>query len=124
VNDIRRFHHAQLPTESALLAGRFTASEAAFRSDLLQVWLNETETGWTDDRPHYHTASDEVFVVLAGVVVVEVGDTDVRVQAGEFCCFPAGLPHQIVATEPPLTTLTIRAPSVDDKIYTDEFTVA
>jgi predicted O-methyltransferase YrrM len=83
----------------------------------LQVWFNETTTGWADDRSHLHTASDEMFVVLEGTVVVDVGGRRVRVEAGEFCCFPAGLAHRIVSTEPPLRTLMIRAPSVDDKVY-------
>jgi mannose-6-phosphate isomerase-like protein (cupin superfamily) len=123
VTDVRGFHHSHLPRESALLAGRFTPSDAAFRSDLLQVWFNETTSGWTDERAHFHTASDEMFVVLTGVVVVEVNGEHVRVEAGEFCCFPAGLAHQIVATEPPLRTLTIRAPSVDDKVHPDDLIV-
>jgi mannose-6-phosphate isomerase-like protein (cupin superfamily) len=123
VEDVRGFHHAQLPRESALLAGRFTASDAAFRSESLQVWFNETATGWADDRSHFHTASDEMFVVVVGVVIVEVNGERVRVEAGEFCCFPAGLPHQVVATEPPLRTLTIRAPSIDDKVYPDDVRV-
>ena len=50
VTDVRGFHHAQLPKKSALLTGRFTPSDAAFRSDLLQVWFNETTSGWTDER--------------------------------------------------------------------------
>jgi mannose-6-phosphate isomerase-like protein (cupin superfamily) len=111
------FHHARLPSESALLAGRFTSNELAFHSESLQVWFNETNTGWTDDRAHFHEASDEIFVALAGTVVVEVNGERVRVEAGEFCCFPAGLSHQIVSTEPPLRTLMIRAPSVEDKAY-------
>jgi mannose-6-phosphate isomerase-like protein (cupin superfamily) len=117
VTDERGFHHARLPSESALLAGRFTSNELAFHSESLQVWFNETNTGWTDDRAHFHEASDEIFVVLAGTVVVEVNGERVRVEAGEFCCFPAGLSHQIVSTEPPLRTLMIRAPSVEDKAY-------
>jgi mannose-6-phosphate isomerase-like protein (cupin superfamily) len=115
----RRFHHRRLPQESTLLAGRRPPNELAFRSESLQVWFNETASGWVDDGPHLHTVSDEMFVVLAGTVVVEVEGEHVRVGPGEFCCFPAGLSHQIVATEPPLRTLMIRAPSVDDKLKTD-----
>jgi mannose-6-phosphate isomerase-like protein (cupin superfamily) len=113
----RHFHHARLPNESALLAGRHPSNELAFRSESLQVWFNQTTTGWADDRPHFHTASDEMFVVRDGTVVVEVDGRPVRVGTGKFCCFPAGLLHRIVTTEPPLRTLMIRAPSVDDKVY-------
>lgn len=92
-------------------------SDLAFPSESLQIWFNDTGTRWSDDRPHLHAASDEIFVVLEGTVVVAVEGKSVRVGPDEFCCFPAGLVHQIVATEPPLRTLMIRAPSADDKIY-------
>jgi mannose-6-phosphate isomerase-like protein (cupin superfamily) len=83
----------------------------------LQVWFNDRTDGWADPGPHFHTQSDEMFVVLEGALVVEVDGGEIRVGPGEFCCFPAGLLHQILSIEPPLRTLMIRAPSVDDKVY-------
>lgn len=112
----RGFHYRRLPEHSALLAGRLPPDDFAFRSDSLQVWFNETTTGWRDEVPHSHRVSDEMFVVLEGAVVVEVGGERVRVGPGEFCCFPAGQVHQVVAADPPLRTLMIRAPSIDDKV--------
>jgi hypothetical protein len=41
----------------------------------------------------------------------------VRVAAGEFCCFPAGLVHELVRVEALYRTLMIRAPSADDKVH-------
>jgi mannose-6-phosphate isomerase-like protein (cupin superfamily) len=87
---------------------------------LLQVWFNQTQTAWVDELAHAHARSDELFVVLEGTIVVEVEGEAFRVGPGEFCCFPAGLSHRIVATEPPLRTLMIRAPSVDDKIHPEQ----
>ena len=52
-----------------------------------------------------------------GSLSVVVEGESVKVDAGEFCCFPAGLLHELVAVETPLRTLMTRAPSVDDKIY-------
>ena len=64
-----------------------------------------------------HLRSDECFVVLQGALIVDVAGHRHRIGAREFCCFPAGLAHAIVAVEPPVETLMIRAPSTDDKIY-------
>jgi mannose-6-phosphate isomerase-like protein (cupin superfamily) len=113
----RGFHHRRLPGHSALLAGRSVPDDLAFRSDALQVWFNDRAEPWSDPGPHFHTGSDEVFVVLEGALLVDVDGEHVRVGPGEFCCFPAGLVHQIVSIEPPIRTLMIRAPSVDDKVY-------
>lgn len=59
--------------------------------------------------------SDEIFVVLEGVVIVEVDGERVEIGPGEFCCFPSGQEHSVVETRAPLRTLMLRAPSVDDK---------
>jgi mannose-6-phosphate isomerase-like protein (cupin superfamily) len=115
----RTFHHRRLPARSALLAGRVVPDELAFRSDALQVWFNDRDEPWSDPGPHLHSGSDEMFVVLEGALLVEAGGEQVRVGPGEFCCFPAGLLHQILSIEPPIRTLMIRAPSVDDKVYPD-----
>lgn len=106
-----------LPTDSTLLSGREPGDHAfAWQSDQLQVWFNNSAFEWTDERPHAHRSSDEVFVVLEGTVVVEVEGRRVSVGPNEFCCFPAGLAHQIVETRGPLRTLMLRSPSVEDKV--------
>jgi mannose-6-phosphate isomerase-like protein (cupin superfamily) len=120
-DDRRRFHHERLPSFSALLSGRITPDNLAFQSESLQVWYNDRPAGtWADPGPHLHRQSDEMFVVLEGALLVSVHDENVRVGAGEFCCFPAGLLHELIAIETPLRTLMIRAPSVDDKVYPTE----
>jgi mannose-6-phosphate isomerase-like protein (cupin superfamily) len=112
----RQFHHAPLPNFSTLLSGREPRShEVAWQSEQLQVWFNNSDFEWTDERPHAHRSSDEIFIVLEGTVVVEVGGQRVSVGTNEFCCFPSGLPHQIVETHGPLRTFMLRSPSIDDK---------
>ena len=118
VPGVRRFHHRALPPHSALLSGRVTPDDLAFQSESLQVWFNNNASdAWKDPGPHLHTDSDEMFVVLEGALHVGVEGEVVRVAPGEFCCFPAGVLHEIVRVEAPYRTLMIRAPSVDDKIY-------
>ena len=113
----RAFHHRHLPDHSSLLAGQRPEEwDVAWRSDRLQIWFNNTELGWQDDGSHAHAASDEIFIVLEGTVVIEVDGARVEIGPGEFCCFPQGLAHSVVETRPPLRTFMLRAPSIDDKV--------
>ena len=110
------FFHRKLPEYSSLLSGRLPRDENGFASDRLQIWYNHTAKTWQDPVPHYHTNSDEIFVVLKGSIVVEVEGERITIGAREYCCFPAGLPHSVVEVYPPVESLMIRAPSLDDKV--------
>ena len=110
------FHHRRLPSFSTLLTGRFPPDEVGAQSDRLQIWYNNTEVGWSDDGVHAHQQSDECFVVLRGEIVVEIEGRTVTVRAGEFCYFPQGVFHRVVEVKPPVESLMIRAPSINDKI--------
>lgn len=112
-------HHRSLPDYSTLLSGHTPPDTVGFRSERLQIWYNHTTTGWIDPQPHAHEASDEIFVVLQGRLTVEVEGERLTVGPREFCCFPRGVFHAIVAVEPPVESLMIRAPSVADKVYRD-----
>jgi mannose-6-phosphate isomerase-like protein (cupin superfamily) len=111
------FHHRALPGYSTLLTGHTPPDEVGFRSDRLQIWFNHTDTAWADPAPHLHQESDECFIVLAGSIVVDVEGERVTIGPREFCCFEAGLYHAVVEVHPPVETLMIRAPSIDDKVY-------
>ena len=115
-----RFHHGPLPARSALLAGSQPPDDEAFASNRLQIWFNRTDETWRDPAPHHHTASDEIFIVLTGAIIVEVEGERIRVGADELCAFPAGVVHAVVGVESPVESLMIRAPSVADKVYLDE----
>lgn len=113
---MQRFHHRKLPDYSTLLSGHTPPDEVGFQSTLLQIWYNNTTGQWTDPEPHAHRESDECFIVLKGELVVEVEDQRVVVGPREFCCFPRGTYHSIVEVRPPVETLMIRAPSMDDRV--------
>ena len=116
---MRCFHFSQLPEHSTLLAGRIPPDAIGFQSGQLQIWYNHTDQSWVGagEKAHMHTLSDECFVVLRGSLVVEVAGQRYTIGPRAFCCFPAGLYHAIVEVHPPVETLMIRAPSIDDKIY-------
>ncbi len=113
------FHHKKLPDFSTLLSGRVPPDNIGFESTQLQVWYYNTEESWVGDGeiPHFHTSSDECFIVLKGAIEVEVDGMRTIVGEREFCCFPAGVFHAITRVFPPVETLMLRAPSVDDKVY-------
>jgi mannose-6-phosphate isomerase-like protein (cupin superfamily) len=114
---VTRYHHRRLPAFSTLLSGHTPPDDFGFASRKLQIWYNNTLTGWKDDRPHAHQESDECFIVLEGTLVVDVEGERVTISPGEFCCFPAGVFHAVVDVHLPAETMMIRAPSVDDKLY-------
>ena len=111
-----------LPEYSTLLSGRTPPDEVGFQSSHLQIWYNHTGASWVgeDERPHKQLHSDECFIVLHGSLVVEVDGRRFSIGPREFCCFPAGQYHAVVAVHPPVETLMMRAPSVDDKVYQEQ----
>ncbi len=114
------FHHRKLPQLSStftILSGHTPPDEVGFRSERLQILYNHTDVAWSDAGSHKHTESDECFVVLKGSLEVEVEGVRHTVSEREFCCFPAGVYHAVIKVQPPVETLMIRAPSVQDKIY-------
>jgi len=88
-------------------------------SERLQIWYNNTDESWIDgaETPHKHLNSDECFIIIEGSIVVDVEGDHFTINAGEFCCFPAGIYHNILEIHPPVESLIIRSPSIDDKEY-------
>ncbi|HLF02760.1 MAG TPA: cupin domain-containing protein [Anaerolineales bacterium] len=113
------FHHRKLPdgNTSTFLSGHSPHNEIGFRSTQLQIRYNNTETGWRDSIPHMHRDSDECFIVLQGSLVIDIEGERFTVGPREFVCFPRGVYHAVVEAHPPIESLMIRAPSVDDKVY-------
>jgi len=120
-----QFHHHKLPNHSTLLSGHVPPDGTGFQSERLQIWYNNTDENWVGagEEPHVHTQSDECFIVLQGELVVDVEGERFTVGPREFCCFARGVYHAIAEVRPPVETLMIRAPSVDDKVYWNDGSV-
>jgi mannose-6-phosphate isomerase-like protein (cupin superfamily) len=86
-------------------------------SERLWIWYHNTDEGWVEPVPHLHESSDECFIVLQGRLLVEVEGEQYTVGPREFCCFPAGVYHRIVAVHTPAETSMLRSPLVTDKVY-------
>ncbi|MHC4470578.1 MAG: cupin domain-containing protein [Planctomycetota bacterium] len=48
---------------------------------------------------HHHETEDEMFLVVAGSMVMEFRDREVPLEPGEFIVVPAGVEHRPVAEE-------------------------
>lgn len=107
-----------IPQASAFLAGRGPVDPSVgIVTETLQVYYRTSDDLRVDERSHAHQRCDEMFIVLSGSLVIETDGGRERVGPRQFCHFPAGQFHQIVAVEAPIEVLAIRAPSVDDKMY-------
>ena len=116
---MEKYHHRKLPDYSTLLSGHSPPDDVGFTSNHLQIWFNKTNESWVGDgeKPHKHQNSDECFIVLQGSLDVDVEGEQFTINTGEFCCFPAGIYHSILEIQPPIETLMIRSPSIEDKVY-------
>lgn len=113
---MKNVHHRTLPDHWALICGRDPPDAYAFKSENLQIIYNNTSVPWSDETPHAHAASDEVYIVLEGTMVVQVEQEQVNVGAGELLCVPAGTSHQLVSVGVPVRSFVIRSPSINDKV--------
>ncbi|WP_157751131.1 cupin domain-containing protein [Janthinobacterium svalbardensis] len=115
-------HHRKLPNYSTLLPGRLPPDDVGLKSSQFQIWYNNTNESWVGDgeRLHFHTSSDECFIVLKGAIEVEVEGVRTIIKEREFCFFPVGVFHTVTKVFPPVETLMLHAPSVEDKIYQEE----
>ena len=62
---------------------------AAAGADDLGASLYELPSGASSWPYHYHTANAEAIYVLGGTGVLRTPDGDERIEAGDFCAFPA-----------------------------------
>jgi mannose-6-phosphate isomerase-like protein (cupin superfamily) len=91
--------------------------EIGFASEQLQICYNDIVETWADPAPHMRLECDERFVALRGSLLVEVEGERVMIGPREVRCFPHGVYHSIVQVFPPVQSLMIRTPSVENKAY-------
>jgi quercetin dioxygenase-like cupin family protein len=70
--------------------------------------------------PHYHKREDESFFILEGEIYFHVGDTKVKVSAGEFIMLPKNVPHHFdLITETAKALMFITPPGFE--VFFEEF---
>ena len=70
----------------ALLSGSQPNSENCFHSDAIQIFYNSAEKSWSDDKEHFHTDSDEIYIVLEGAIHINVNGNPIRIEKDEYLC--------------------------------------
>lgn len=99
-----------------VVAGPDPPTPEGFRSTRVQVLHWQVDGPFSDPGPHLHEASDEVYVVLEGSIDVTVEGEKIRVGPAEALVVGAGVVHSLVAVQFPAKGLSIRGPSIGDKV--------
>lgn len=106
-----------LPDGDALLAGRAPRDALGVRTEHFQILYRNTDAPWSDPDEHLHSESDECFLVLQGTLVIEVEGECQEVGPRAVCFFGRGTRHRLRETRGHVECLIIRAPSLEDKVY-------
>lgn len=101
-----------------VVAGPNPPDESGFCSTRVQVLHWRVDEPFSDTNSHLHRESDEVYIVLEGAIDLDIEGSAVTVVVGEAVTVGAGVPHALVSVHFPARGLTIRGPSVDDKLIT------
>ena len=99
-----------------VIAGPNPPTQEGFRSERVQVLHWQVDAPYGDPEPHLHRASDEVYVVLDGSIDVTVEGETINVGPAEALVVGAGVVHSLVAVHHPARGLSIRGPSIGDKV--------
>jgi len=112
--------HRKLPEKLAnhweLLSGSKPTSDDCFESKSVQIIYNCTQVSWSDTDVHYHTNSDEIYIVLEGAMNLTVNGKSICIEEGEYLCVARHEPHQLLSVKVPHKSFVIRGPSIQDKI--------
>ena len=91
-----------------ILGTRLPESAAAY-SKYLDIGFNRQSIGWRDEKPHFHSQSDEFFIVLRGSIDLLIHKRIVSVEAGHLLGIRAGLSHQVIKVTPPIENFLIKS---------------
>ncbi|MEM1330478.1 MAG: cupin domain-containing protein [Planctomycetota bacterium] len=85
--------------------------------ELMSVQITELRPG-AHNPLHCHGREDELFIVLRGRFVAEVGGRRVELETGDCAYIPAGVPHRVADAGPEPTTLaTVLTPGALEEAF-------
>lgn len=102
------------------LVGRYAKNgeKVWLRSDELQIIHSATGSAYgPEERCHAHGHSLECHIILDGLARLEIDGCEITIETNCFICISHGVFHRTLELSPACKILTIRAPSVDDKVY-------
>jgi mannose-6-phosphate isomerase-like protein (cupin superfamily) len=103
-----------------IAGSRLPPSDPAY-STLVDVGFNHQTDVWQDALAHYHTESEEYYLVIQGSLALEVRGQTVFVPAGHLLGVKAGTSHRVVGGQGPIESFSIRMPgNKDDKVVVQQ----
>ena len=82
----------------------------------IEVYVGEPQPGTSTGAAYVHGDSQELFVVIAGTVLVEIGDSSATLAAGDSMEYSTTLPHRAVNVGEDLAeVLWIVSPPTEDE---------
>src|SRR3990172_10531199 len=92
--------------EERRLAGRkwvfgpFLPKDSEYHTEALEIGYVNLHEVESTDRLHFHSKTEEYYVVLAGHLTIQVADRFVEVPEGSILLVRPGYPHIITAIHP------------------------
>ena len=63
------------------------------------------------DRLHFHSDAEEYYIVLGGHMLIQIGNQNIEVSAGQVLLVRPGVPHLMLEVEPDTRILLVKAPA-------------
>jgi mannose-6-phosphate isomerase-like protein (cupin superfamily) len=92
-----------------LLGSRVPEDSPAY-SQYLDIGYNQVSKPWRDEAPHYHSVSEEYFVVLQGQIDMLVEGEIVQVKPRELLAMRSEVTHQVIGGSAPIENFLFRVP--------------
>lgn len=103
-----------------IAGSRLARTDPAY-STLVDIGFNCQADAWQDDLAHYHTESEEYYLVIRGSLTMEVGGQTVPVPAGHLLGVKVGTSHRVVGGQGPIESFSIRMPgNKNDKVVVQQ----
>ena len=82
------------------------------------------EVGYLIGPPlHVHRDQDDTFLVLEGILTLQVGEESIELHSGDFATVPPGVPHtfdNIRKDQPPVKVVNMMTPGGLDAMFSDQ----
>ncbi|NHK31716.1 MAG: hypothetical protein FK730_10215 [Asgard group archaeon] len=116
-----KFHLYNLQNKGGwLLSPTFTNE---FYSTLIQFGRTDFLEPWSDPAIHYHTNSQELYLVMHGELWLQVGDSYVNLREKNLLLVQPGVLHAVVGGKGPIQHFGLKIPCItDEKINVRELT--
>jgi len=109
-----------MPVGTTLIVSPTAADDVSIHeTSHMRVVFNRETRSLTEPRAHLHTASTEVYLVVAGTLTLEVESERIVLASHQACTIPPGVPHRILESSEGVEAVVIRSPAIADRIPDD-----